>query len=114
MVEEVRLYVEGGGGHRHTKAAMRRGFGMFLDGARQAARSRRIRWRVVACGPRANAFDAFRRAVRTHPESFNVLLVDSEGPVSARPAEHLAQRDRWDLSGIEDDQCHLMVQATEA
>jgi hypothetical protein len=44
----------------------------------------------------------------------NILLVDSENPVTATPAKHLEDRDRWDVSGIADESCHLMVQTVEA
>ena len=79
MVNEVRIYAEGGGAGKDTKAAIRRGFGEFLRQLRTLARERRIRWNIIACGPRNAAFDAFKTALRTHTTAFNVLLVDAEG-----------------------------------
>ena len=49
MVSEVRVYVEGGGEGKETKASIRRGFGMFLGHLRNIAREQRIRWQIIAC-----------------------------------------------------------------
>ena len=107
----ARLYVEGGGNSKELKTACRRGFASFLDRAGVAGRMPRI----VACGSRANAFDRFK----TGHESKGVdatLLVDSEGPVTAKTAwGHLQQSDGWSRpKGATDDQCHLMVQVMES
>ena len=117
MIGEIRIYVEGGGDQKDTKARLRQGFGAFLGELRELARTKRIRWNIVACGGRRSTFDDFKTALRTHPEAFNVLLVDAEGPVhAASPREHLKSRpdDNWDNPGAEDRQCHLMVQTMEA
>ena len=114
MTREIRIYVEGGG-DRESKERMRLGFGEFLNEVRDMARRKRVRWRIVACGPRGAAIDNFRTALAEHPSAFNVLLVDSEGPVSGTPWEHLARRDRWSRpEGAEEKHCQLMVQAMEA
>jgi hypothetical protein len=43
-----------------------------------------------------------------------VLLVDAEAPVTvATPTVHLQRRDSWDMTGITDEQCHLMVEVME-
>ena len=109
----IRIYVEGGGDSRATKAEIRRGFGGFLRSLREAARQRRLRWDVIACGSRGPAFAAFRRACDDHPDAFNVLLVDSEGPVDASPTEHLRRADNWRIEQP-NEHCHLMVQMMEA
>ena len=114
MVNEVRIYAEGGGDGKDTKASIRRRFGEFLRELRGLARERRIRWNIIACGPRNAVFDAFRTALRTHTDAFNILLVDGEGPVNRTPWEHLKKRDGWDRPGVPDEQCHLMVQMMEA
>ena len=111
---EIRIYVEGGGDSANQKADIRRGLGEFLQELRDQARSRRIRWNIIACGTRQNAYEDFNVAQRTHPEAFNVLLVDSEGPVSSRPFEHLASRDQWNTTELLNDRYHLMVQVMEA
>ncbi len=114
MVKEIRIYIEGGGDHKDTKTLLRKGFGIFLEGVRDKAREQRIGWRIVACGSRDRAYDIFLTALRTHPQFFNVLLVDSEGPVTQSPWEHLRDRDKWADGDRSDDQCHLMVQMMEA
>ena len=113
----VRIYVEGGGDHKDTKGRFETAFGRFLKELRDRARRKRIRWNVTACGGRTATFDAYAMALRSHPDAFNVLLVDSEGPVSyPSPCEHLSNRphDRWQNPGVDDRHCHLMVQTMEA
>jgi hypothetical protein len=111
---EVRIYVEGGGDNKDTKAAIRRGFGTFLQELREQARLKRKRWNIIACGSRQQTYENFMLAQRTHPEAFNVLLVDSEVPVSSSPWEHLATRDGWETACLLDERYHLMVQIMES
>ncbi len=94
MVSEVRIYVEGGGDGAYGKAQIRGGFGQFLRDPAAQARNKRIRWSVIACGSRNDTFDDFKEALRTHPDAFNVLLVDSEGSVAVGlpPWQHLLRR----------------------
>jgi hypothetical protein len=114
VVGEIRVYVEGGGDSKDTKAFLREGFGIFLSGLVSLARSKRIRWQLVMCGSRNATFDAFNTSMRQNPEAFNVLLVDSEAPVTTTPWAHLQARDKWKGGNLHDDHCHLMVQAMEA
>ena len=114
MVSEIRLYVEGGGDGKDTKARMRQGFHAFLQKVVELARSKRIKWQIIACGPRTKAFSALETALATHPEAYNILLVDAEGPVHTLPWQHLQNRDGWSVSDIDDEHCHLMVQTMEA
>lgn len=109
-----RVYIEGGGDGRGQKATLRTGFQEFLKPLRDAARARNLRWNVVMCGSRESAFKDYRTALKTHPESVNLLLVDAEGPVSSPPWKHLARKDGWKNPGVTDDHCHLMVQMVEA
>lgn len=117
MTSEIRLYVEGGGDQKDTKARLRTAFGAFLKEVRDRAREKRLRWYIITCGGRTSTFDAYQRALQSNPLAFNVLLVDAEAPVSSdSPWEHLKSRpgDEWDNPGMEDEHCHLMVQAMEA
>ncbi|HEX9926029.1 MAG TPA: DUF4276 family protein [Anaerolineae bacterium] len=114
MVTEVRIYVEGGGDGKDGKAQVREGFSKFLIDLRNTARSKRIKWQIIACGPRNAAFRNFQNALESHPDAFNVLLVDAENVVTATPFKHLHQQDGWHMSGIADEQCHLMVQLMES
>ncbi|GBE93127.1 DUF4276 family protein [Nostoc cycadae] len=116
MVKEVRIYVEGGGDGKNTKALIRQGFSQFLNPLVELARSQKIKWNIIICGSRNNAFQDFKNALKNHPEAFNVLLVDAEAPVKVEsPWQHLKLRDNWNKpSEVDDSQCHLMVQAVEA
>jgi hypothetical protein len=114
VVTEIRLYVEGGGNAKDTKARLREGFSGFLRSVIDRVREHRIKWKVIACGPRNDAYRHFKIALEANAEASNLLLVDSEGPVCAQPWEHLRARDGWDASGAAASQCHLMVQTMEA
>lgn len=114
MVREVRVYIEGGGGGKDSRGALRRGFGEFLSSLRERARENHVGWKLIACGSRNDAFEAFQWAFEAHPGAFNVLLVDSEGPVTEPPDEHLRRQDGWSPKSLPDGQCHLMAQAMEA
>lgn len=115
MVSEIRLYVEGGGAGKHTRTLIRKGFGTFLQELVEQARGQRIKWSIIACGSRWSAFEDFQTALRTHPDAFNLLLVEAEAPVQTTPWRHLQQRDAWPQPpGTSDDHCHLMVQMMEA
>jgi len=110
MVREIRIYVEGGGG-KESKALMRRAFGKFLSEVGSEAWERERGVQVVACGSREAAHEKFQRARIEHPTAFNMLLVDSEAPVTGTVRSHLSG---WKLDSVTDDQVHLMVQAMEA
>ncbi|HEY0783121.1 MAG TPA: DUF4276 family protein [Thermoanaerobaculia bacterium] len=117
MVTEIRIYLEGGGDRSESRAALRQGFSRFLQSLHDLARAKGSGVRVVLCGPRQQAYRDFQAALRTNPEALNVLLVDSEEPVSAgSPREHLRKRsqDGWHLDNVAEEKCHLMVQAVEA
>ncbi len=114
MVTEIRIYAEGGGESADTKQFLRQGFSTFLKELNSEAREKRIRWRLVICGRRGSALDAFRIAMRQHAQAFNVLLVDSESAVQATAWRHLQGRGEWGDDPPPDDHCQLMVQAMEA
>jgi len=116
MIKEIRIYIEGGGDGKNTKALIRQGFSQLLKPLVELAKSQRIKWDIIICGSRNNAFRDFKNALKSHPEAFNVLLVDAEAPVTINsPWAHLKFRDNWDKpSGLDDSNCHLMVQAMEA
>ncbi|TVP56694.1 MAG: DUF4276 family protein [Nodularia sp. (in: Bacteria)] len=107
MVKEIRIYIEGGGDGKNTKALIRKGFSQFL---------KQFKLNITICGSRNNAFRDFRNALKSYPNAFNILLVDSEAPVTLNSSwGHLKSRDNWDKpSEVDDSQCHLMVQTMEA
>ncbi|MEK6407701.1 MAG: DUF4276 family protein [Acidobacteriota bacterium] len=105
-----------GGGKAATKGEIRRGLRGFLKDISALAREKNTpQPLVIACGSRESTFEAFSIAMRSDPQSFNVLLVDSDAPVNDTPRKHLQKQSRgWKLQGIADEQCHLMVQMMEA
>ena len=110
----IAIYMEGGGTGKENRAALRQGMDAFLQSLKEAARNKALRWKLVCCGPRDEAFRGFRDAVNNGDNEVNVLLVDAEGPVGQSSRDHLAGRDHWDLGFAEEDRVHLMVQAMEA
>lgn len=116
MTKEIRVYVEGGGDGKSGKAAIRSGFTRFLQRFHDAARADKGSVKVIACGSRNSAFRSFRSALAKQSQAFNILLVDSEVPVSTQqPWDHLSALDRWLRPSASDDgQYHLMVQTMEA
>lgn len=114
MVREVRIYAEGGGNANLSRNKLRTGLNQFLVPLCRLARARQIFWSVIPCGPRSVTFESFRLALRKHPAAFNVLLVDSEAPVSQSPWQHLEERDGWTVPDSPDEQCHLMVHSMES
>ncbi len=114
MVNEIRLYVEGAGNDIHTKKLLRDGFRSFLNELIQLARRKRVKFQIIACGPRQQAFSDFSNALQKHSTAFNILLVDAEAAVSASPWQHLRGRDGWQVGHLNDEHCHLMVQMMEA
>lgn len=117
----MKIFVEGGGDVALLMTACRKGFSEFLRKAGLAG----IMPRIVACGGRQNAYDAFCTAMR-HDEAA-MLLVDSEDAVNSgcqqgepkewKPWLHLQSRpgDKWRKPEKATDQdCHLMVQCMES
>lgn len=108
----VRVYVEGGGDSREMKAKCRRGFSYFFRKTDLAGQMPR----VISCGSRQRTYDRFCTTVaQAKEDTFIILLVDSEGPVTVRPWLHLRDRDNWHKpSNVTDNNAHLMVQCMEA
>ena len=116
-MSRLTIYVEGGGTSAGQRKRLREGMDVFLADLKDMARKRRRGLRLVPCGGRRMAYEAFANA-RDHAEDGEtvVLLVDSEAPVTAAaPAAHLRERqgDQWELAGVPDDHIHLMVQVME-
>jgi hypothetical protein len=105
MVSEIRVYVEGGGRDKHGKTSIRKGFHGFLENVIERIRAKKVRFSIVACGGREEAIADFRKALASHADSFNILLVDSEGPVSESSD---------DAGSVTDENHHFMVQLMEA
>lgn len=116
MVGEIRIYVEGGGESRRLQSPLREAFGAFFREPIDRARLQEIRWYLVACGSRSDTFSDFMKALESHPDAFNLLLIDSEEPIMPKQGkwDHLKQRDNWTAPKIDDEHCHFMVCMMEA
>ncbi|WP_437954863.1 DUF4276 family protein [Sorangium sp. So ce119] len=111
----MRVYVEGGGASRRAQEPLREGFSKLFE----KVLGGRGKPKVIACGSRKEAFDDFKRALKSHPHALCILLVDSEEPVKSGIStwDHVSRRegDQWPRpDGVRDEQLHLMVQAMEA
>lgn len=123
-MNEIAIYVEGGGDTADQKAELRQGLDRLLEEVKSKARAKRLGWKLVCAGGRQMAYEAFINALRTNQYAINVLLVDSESPIgpqtgdafrdAAQRVAHLTARDGWDLAAIPAERVHLMVQCMEA
>lgn len=119
MVKDIAIYIEGGGDHESTRTPFRQGMSEFLKPVVEHVRKRSIRWRVVVCGNRRQAYGDFVDALINEPHVYNILLVDSEEPVTVdrSPWEHVKHRegDKWDKpSHTDDSRLQMMVVCMEA
>lgn len=108
MVKEIRIYIEG-------DPALRQGFRAFFQPLYNLAETKKIKIESPRlCGSRDEAYKAFKTALKTYPDAFIVLLVDSEGPVDTTPWQHLKKLENWQPLGTDDTHCYLMVQTMES
>ena len=111
MVDQVNILYEG---HRN----LRPGFHRLFKAHVERARDRRIRFNLIAGGARAEAVKDFLRYCQLNPSHLNVLLIDSEAPVSSTTSAIRSLRtttNQWDAEIADDDSLiHFMVQTMEA
>lgn len=111
----IAIFIEGGGDGNAGKAALRSGFDAFLQPLKDAVREKQQPWKLVMCGSRIDACNAFFHASQSGDFKHVFLLVDSEQPVKSSPVQHLVQRDgQHQLSGCAESFVHLMIQTMEA
>ena len=117
-MREIVVYAEGGGDIIAQRRTLRLGFDRLFSQWRERASRNGFSLRFICCGGRQQAYDNFRAALHANPERVNVLLVDSEEPITGKTAQdhatHLTQRDGWNFTGIVLERVHLMVQCMEA
>ena len=104
MVREIRIYFEG-------DDRLRPGFHSFFADLRTAARQRGIRFRLVAGMGRAVRVFISALGEYPAPDTFNILLTDSEGPDNGQLRQHLERRSDWRPprgSSVSDEQIHWM------
>lgn len=116
---EIKLYVEGGGKGSHKRATIKlqQGFDAFFRDLKSAAREKRISFKIIPAGNTQSTYDDFIFSVEHSPQSFNLLLVDSDEAVAEdKTARGFLQNKykKWNLQAVKDDQCHLMVQIMES
>lgn len=107
----IQIFVEGGGERPDLRAECRKGFKDFLEEAGFQGKMPRI----IACGPRNDAYDSFKTAHENNETC--LLLVDAEEPIIGghTPWQHLKARDNWSKPrGAAEEQCHMMVQIMES
>ena len=114
----IKLHIEGGSS-RNQDIEMRRAFRKFFGVLDQVAEDQGSSLKLTLHGTRRAAYTQFCYAHNHEPETYHVLLVDSEDPVQ-HPGEcwrHLREReaDGWERpGGVEEAQCQLMVEAIES
>ena len=113
MVTGIFIYVEGGGG-KVADQRLRAGFEALLSELKEAARLRRMHFRVIPCGDGPRTCRDFGRGVRSEADALNVLLIDSDGPVKDGRRTHMLALWNVPLPDLPDDHFHLMVEAMES
>jgi hypothetical protein len=73
--DEIRVYFEG-------DHALRPGFAAFLSEVKERAKASRCRFSLVATGGKPDR--DYDLALKKHPNAWNILLRDSEGPYKPR------------------------------
>jgi hypothetical protein len=91
VVTEIRIYYEGDG-------RLKPGFSQFFNQLRTRAEARRCRFQLITGGSGSTACRDFSLALETHPDAWNILLKDSEGPHSGNLSESLCREQGWDKS----------------
>ena len=110
MVSEIQIFIEG-------DKALLNGLRTFLKSAIDAAQHQRIKFKMVAGGSANETVRNFMRGVRRNPNSFNILLVDSDRPDNGDLIASVKDRRTWDNqtgANVQDDQIHFMVQVMES
>lgn len=111
-MSEKRIFVEGGGDSKELQTRCREGFHKLLE---KSGFTRRVP-RIVACGSRNDAYDAFKTAQESGNFSLVILIVDSEDPVKdiEKTWEHLKNRDKWACpANATDEQVFLLTTCME-
>jgi hypothetical protein len=101
VVAEIRIHYEG-------NSRLTEGFREFFDNLITAARRRRCRVQFVHGGARSVAIGGFEFARHTHPKSWSILLIASEGPDDGRLFARLRPQ------GAQKDSVFWMVQLMES
>lgn len=117
MVKDIKLYVEGGGkgSQKNATIKLQQGFDTFFKTLKEATRDKKISFRIIPSADTQTTYEDFMRSVENSPNSFNLLLVDSDEEVNEEPRAFLQNKHKkWKLRNVKNEQCHLMVQIMES
>lgn len=105
MFTEIRIYYEG-------SRQLKPGFTKFFAELIGEARERRCPIRLISADGGSDACRDFGIALRTNPDAWNILLMDSEGPQESMFSTSLCRRYNWDQSCA--DSIFCMVEMMES
>lgn len=116
---EIKLYVEGGGNGSHRRATIKlqQGFNTFFKELKEAAHAKKIGFKIIPAGDTQSTYDDFIFSIKNSPQSFNLLLVDSDEALDDNESARAflqKKHQKWKLKTVNDEQCHLMVQIMES
>ena len=96
---EIKLYVEGGGKGSHKRATIKlqQGFDGFFRELKTAARAKKISFKIIPAGNTQSTYDDFIFSVEHSPQSFNLLLVDSDEAVAANQTARAFLQNKYKL-----------------
>jgi len=113
-MNEIAIFIEGGGSFEREKRVLRAGFDSFFQSLKRLAAERGKGFRIIACGSRDDAFRSFENERKFEPDTLCLLLVDSEEQLTGKVKEHLINRERhWKLAAIDEADLHLMTATME-
>src|SRR5258708_15538343 len=88
-VEGIRIYFEG-------EKRLRRGFRELLSEIYNLAKTRGcLNTPPIAAGGRDSVIKDYMDALRTHPEAWNILILDSDAPDNGRLFDILSSHSDW-------------------
>ena len=94
MLDEIRVYFEG---HRLLKP----GFNAFFRELKDIARKKRCRFRLISAKSGEQAKHDFKIALKANPDSWPILLIDSEGPLPRNSARSHGDSVFWMVEMME-------------
>ncbi len=103
MFTEIRIYYEG-------DRLLKPGFDEFFRALKSRAKERRCGFRLIS--GRATSSNDFGIAIKSHPNAWNILLQDSDGPDTGNLSVSLCQQKGWDQSHA--DSVFWMVEMMES
>ena len=103
MLHEIRIYCEG-------DRLLKPGFHAFFAALRKQARDKRCDFHLIAA--KGTPCRDFGIAIKAHPDAWNILLKDSEGPDSGDLSASLCKQHEWSPSHA--DSIFWMVEMMES